>query len=90
MRVVGGILVLFNVYKLHSSYIRHEIIREDGLINNSSITKLVEKRRETIHKKVREATEEVRREAGDVYPPVHPPSQAFRVFFENLQYILVY
>ena len=27
MRVIGGILVLFNVYKLHSSYIRHEIIR---------------------------------------------------------------
>ena len=27
MRVIGGILVLFNVYKLHSSYIRPEIIR---------------------------------------------------------------
>ena len=26
MRVIGGILVLFNVCKLHSSYIRHEII----------------------------------------------------------------
>ena len=26
MRVIGGILVPFNVYKLHSSYIRHEII----------------------------------------------------------------
>ena len=30
-------------------------------------------RRETIHKKAREATEEVR-EAGDVYPPVPPKS----------------
>ena len=32
MRVIGGILVLFSVYELHSSYIRHEIIRKDGLI----------------------------------------------------------
>ena len=47
MRVVGGILVRFNFYRLHS-------------------------RRETIHKKIREATEEVR-EAGDVYPPVLTP-----------------
>ena len=45
MRVIGGILVLFNVYKLHSSYIRHEIIRQDGLLI-ANIAKLVEKRRE--------------------------------------------
>ena len=43
MRVIEGILVLFNVYKLHSSYIRHEI----GRLNNSNIAKLVEKRRGT-------------------------------------------
>ena len=58
MRVIEGILVLFNVYKLHSSYIRHEIIRQDGLI--IATAKLVEKRREAgdNSQKVREATEE--------------------------------
>ena len=67
MRVIGGILVLFNVYKWHSSYIRHEIIRYIGRLNNSNIAKLVE----------------IGREAGDNLqkgtgggrrlPPVPPP-----------------
>ena len=40
MRVIGGILVLFNVYKWHSSYIRHEIIRQGGLIiANSQVSR---------------------------------------------------
>ena len=59
--------MLFNVYKWHSSYIRHEIIRYIGRLNNSNIAKLVE----------------IGREAGDNLqkgtgggrrlPPVPPP-----------------
>ena len=57
--------MIFNVYKLHSSYIR---------LNNCNIAKLVEKRGEAggNSQKGTEATEEVR-EAGDVYPPAPPP-----------------
>ena len=66
MRVIEGILVLFNVYKLHSSYIRHEII------NNSNIAKLVEKRREAGDNS-QKGTGGNRGGAGDVHPPVPPP-----------------
>ena len=53
MRVIGVILVLFNVYIWDSSYIRYEIIRQDDWIWPHR------RKEETIHKTVRETEEEV-------------------------------
>ena len=61
MRVIGVILVLFNVYIWDSSYIRYEKIRQDDWIWSHR------RKGETIHKTVREAEEEVP-VGGDVNP----------------------
>ena len=52
----------FNVYNWHSSYIgQHTVMRKlDKTVQYSNIAKSLEKGLEIIHKKVREAEEEVR------------------------------